>query len=244
MNQMKENKSVVTMKTLPSSEQPYELLEEKGEAALTDAQLLAIVLKTGTAGESALGLAMRLLANMPQKDDPLGELLRQPLRTLKEYRGIGRVKAIQLKALAELAKRLSHQGAKERILVEDPETLVSMYQAEMRALTREVIKLVFFNAKNHLLGDMILSMGTMTESLINPREVFIAVWQRNAYSFVLLHNHPSGDPTPSLNDILVTDRLRSASRIMGIPMLDHIIIGENRFFSFKEQKKIIDNTVD
>ena len=226
------------MKELPISERPYELLESKGEAALTDAQLLAIFLKTGTTGESAVDLAIRLLSSVSVRGrDPLVTLCHQPLRILQQHRGIGRVKAIQLRALAELAKRISSKTAKERLIIEDPKSLVQIYMEEMRYLTQEVIKSVYFNAKMELLGDRNIASGTINQSLVSPREIFQTAWELGAYSFILIHNHPSGNPVPSLNDILLTDRLRQAAQMMEIPMIDHIILGDGKFYSFKEHDK-------
>ena len=231
MNQLKKN----TMKELPLSERPYELLESKGENALTDAQLLAILLKSGTTGETALELAIRLLSS-PQEQgiDPLVALCHQPLRVLKEHHGIGRVKAIQLKAVCELAKRISSKKAKQRLCIEDPASLVQIYMEEMRYLSQEVIKAIYFNTKMELLGDRNLSYGTINQSLITPREVFTAAWELGAYSFILLHNHPSGDASPSEDDILLTQKVQQACSILDIPLLDHIIIGDNNYMSFKE----------
>lgn len=226
------------MKELPLSEQPYELLERKGETALTDAQLLAIFLKTGSEGESAVELAIRLLATVPsQGRDPLVALCHQPLRMLQQYRGIGRVKAIQIRALSEFVRRLSSKQAAERLRVDNPQSLVRIYMEEMRYLTQEVVKAVYFNTKMELLGDKNLSSGTVNQSLISPQAVFKAAWELDAYAFILMHNHPSGDPAPSLNDTILTDRIRQASRIMDIPMLDHIILGDGRYYSFKENQK-------
>lgn len=226
-----------TMKELPLSERPYELLESKGEAALTDAQLLAILLKSGTAGETAVELAIRLLSSVEEQgNDPLLTLCHQPLRVLKEHHGIGRVKAIQLRAVCELAKRISSKKAKDRLCIEDPGSLVPIYMEEMRYLSQEVIKAVYFNIKMELLGDRNLSYGTINQSLISPREVFMAAWELGAYSFILLHNHPSGNPEPSMNDILLTDRLRQAAKLIEIPMIDHIILGDGTYYSFKEHQ--------
>ncbi len=226
-----------TMKELPLSERPYELLENRGEASLTDAQLLAILLKSGTAGETAVELAVRLLSSVEEQgNDPLLTLCHQPLRVLKEHHGIGRVKAIQLKAVCELAKRISSKKAKERLCIEDPGSLVQIYMEDMRHLSQEVIKAVYFNTKMELLGDRNLAYGTINQALISPREVFMAAWELGAYSFILLHNHPSGNPEPSMNDILLTDRLRQAAKLIEIPMIDHIILGDRTYYSFKEHQ--------
>ncbi len=226
-----------TMKELPLSERPYELLESKGESALTDAQLLAILLKNGSNGETAVDLAVHLLSSVEENgNDPLVTLCHQPLRALKEHHGIGRVKAIQIKAVCELAKRISSKKAKDRLCIEDPESLVQVYMEEMRYLSQEVIKAVYFNTKMELLGDRNLSYGTINQSLISPREVFMSAWELGAYSFILLHNHPSGNPEPSMNDILLTDRMRQAAKLIEIPMMDHIILGNGTYYSFKEHR--------
>lgn len=229
----------ITMKDLPVSEQPYELLEMKGEASLTDAQLLAIILKTGSNGERAVDLATRLLASVPtQGRAPLVALCHQSLRTLQQHKGIGRVKAIQIRALAELCVRISRQKAVNRLVLDTPQSIVQIYMEEMRYQTQEIIKAVFFNAKMELLGDQNLSLGTMTQSLLSPREIFLSAWERGAYSFILLHNHPSGNPAPSLNDIMLTDQLKQAAKLLEIPMLDHIILGDGRYYSFREHENI------
>ncbi len=238
MTKIKKN----TMKELPLSERPYELLESRGEAALTDAQLLAILLKSGTAGETAVELAIRLLSSVEEQGkDPLLALCHQPLRVLKEHHGVGRVKAIQLRAVCELAKRISSKKAKDRLCVEDPGSLVQIYMEEMRYLSQEVIKAVYFNIKMELLGDRNLSYGTINQSLISPREVFMSAWEMGAYSFILLHNHPSGNPEPSMNDILLTDRMRQAAKLIEIPMIDHIILGDGTYYSFKEHQSELMN---
>ena len=229
----------VTMKELPLSERPYELLEAKGEAALTDAQLLAILLRTGSAGEKALDLSLRILSSIPTKgQSPLVALLQQPLTSLRSFKGVGRVQAIQIRALAELVRRASHQQAVPRLTVDSPAAIVQLYMEEMRYLTREVIKIVYFNAKMQLLGDRNLTQGTMNQSLISPREVFQSVWEMGAYAFILIHNHPSGNPEPSLNDILLTDQLKRAAKLMDIPMLDHLVLGNGKYYSFKEHQKM------
>lgn len=231
-----------TMKELPRSERPYELLESKGEAFLTDAQLLAILLKNGTSGETAVELAIHLLSSVEEQGhDPLITLCRQPLHILKRYRGIGRVKAIQLKAVFELSQRISSKKAKERLCIDDPGSLVQIYMEEMRYLPQEIIKIVFFNTKMELLGDRNLSCGTVNKSLISPREVFMSVLEMEAYSFILIHNHPSGNPQPSTSDMLLTDRMRQASKLMEIPMMDHIILGNGTYYSFKEHKNDLIN---
>ncbi len=237
-----EKQKNLTMKDLPCSEQPYELLESKGEAFLTDAQLLAILLKNGASGETAMELSVRLLASVKEQGkDPLISLCQQPLRILKEHRGIGRVKAIQLKALFELAHRISNKKAKDKLCIDNPESLVQIYMEEMRYLSQEVMKAVYFNAKMELLGDRNLACGTMNQTLISPREVFMSAWELGAYSFILLHNHPSGNPQPSMSDVLLTDRMRQASKLMDIPMMDHVILGNGTYYSFKEHKNDLTN---
>ena len=184
-----------------------------------------------------MDLAARLLASVPaQGREPLIALCHQSLRKLKQYKGIGRVKAIQIRALAELSKRLSKQQAMERMVLDTPEAIADLYMEEMRYLTQEVTKAIYFNAKMELLGDQNLSVGTMTRSLLSPRNIFLAACEQGAYAFVLIHNHPSGNPIPSLNDIVLTDQLRQAAKLLEIPMIDHIILGDGRYYSFKEHE--------
>ncbi len=220
------------IKDLPLSERPYERCESEGVSALSEAELLAIVLQTGTKTESAVGLAERLLLQSPEQS--LAGLAKMPYQGLTAIHGIGRVKAIKLMAILELAKRLSRINFKHRPVFTKPETIAEYYMQQLRFLTVEQVYVLFFNTKCIFLGDKLLTIGTVNSSLLSPREIFIEAVQRQAVNIILVHNHPSGDPTASREDVAITTRVAQAGKILEIGLLDHIIIGDNRYFSFKE----------
>lgn len=227
------------MKALPMTEKPYELLEEKGEKALSDAQLLAILLKSGTKGERALDLSARLLRDGALLSDyPLQGLMKMSLTTLKSYRGIGRVKALEIKALLELSRRLSSAPSAARISMDKPEKVAAFYMDRFRLFTKEVAMAVFLNKKYERISELEVGRGALDFSFINQRDLFLSGYERGAYAFVLLHNHPSGDPSPSHQDIEMTQRLREAGLLLELRLADHIILGENAYYSFQEHQQL------
>ena len=157
---------------------------------------------------------------------------------LKTIKGIGKVKAIQILCISELAKRLSKASAKEGLQMNLPSTIADYYMEEMRHLKNEHMKLLMLNTKSKLIGETDISKGTVNASLVSPRELFIEALEKRAVGIILIHNHPSGDPTPSRNDILLTKRVKEAGDMIGIELLDHIIIGNNCYISFAEEKWI------
>ncbi len=219
------------------TEQPYEKCLHKGVSALSDTELLAVLLRTGTKGTSVMELAMHILG--PQcGEDGILNLHRLTLDKLMEIKGIGEVKGIQLICLSELAKRMAKASAKEGLLLNHPSTIADYYMEDMRHLEQEELKLLMLNTKSRLLGEADVFKGTVNASLISPRELFITALEKHAVGIILLHNHPSGDPTPSTSDILLTKRIKEAGSLLGIELLDHIIIGNNCYMSFVEQKLI------
>jgi len=230
-----ENENKVTMKDLPESEQPYRILEMKGPSALTDAQLLAIFLRSGSEGERAIEMACRLLSVVETAGrDPLCAFCQLSLPELRKQKGIGRVKAIEIQAISELAKRLAQKEAAHRVKVSDPASIAQMYMENTRYLKRETAWILYFNSKLELLSEKQLPQGTLNQSLIDVREIFLQGYERGAYGFILLHSHPSGDPSPSLADGEVTKQLSAESRIMKLPMIDHIILGDRDYYSYRE----------
>lgn len=226
-----------TMKELLEEERPYEKCEGKGASNLTDIELLAILLRTGTRGRSSLDLARKILH--PQ--DGAGgvvSLHHWTMEQLRRIKGIGRVKAIQILCICELAKRLSKAEAFPRLQFTTPSSIAAYYMEDMRHQPQEQMKLLLLNTKTRLIGETDISKGTVNASLISPRELFIEALQKNAVSIILMHNHPSGDPTPSKEDILISRRIRDAGNLIGIELLDHIIIGNNCYVSLTEQKLI------
>lgn len=222
------------IKELYKEERPYEKCERFGAANLTDTELLAVLLRTGTRGESALALAGRLLHPAIQKEGILN-LHSWTYDQLLQFKGIGKVKAIQILCLCELAKRLAKASAGKELDFSTPATIARYYMEDMRHQKQERMKLLLLNTKSRLIGESEISKGTVNASLVSPRELFIEALQKNAVSIILLHNHPSGDPSPSTEDILVTRKIQEAGYMIGVELLDHIIIGDNRYISLKEQ---------
>lgn len=215
-------------------ERPYEKCEQYGAENLTDAELLAVLIRTGTKGENSLQLAQKIL-HPDFIQDGILSIHQWSLEQLTGLKGIGKVKAIQILCLSELAKRLSKAEAHKRLNFSAPETIAQYYMEDMRHRNREVMKLLFLNTKSRFLGENDISVGTVNTALVSPREIFLEALKKNAVSVILLHNHPSGDPTPSRDDILVTKRVLEAGEIIGIELLDHIIIGDNCFISLREK---------
>ena len=223
------------MKEMLKEDRPYEKCLEMGASALSDSELLAVMLRTGTKGQSALELAQYLL-NEQCGNEGILNIHSFTQEKLKAIKGIGTVKAIQILCLSELAKRLAKASAKEGLIFSLPSTIAEYYMEDMRHRKQEHMKLLMLNTKSKLVGEADVSKGTVNASLISPRELFIEALGKSAVSIILLHNHPSGDPTPSENDIFITKRIQEAGKLIGIELLDHIIIGNNCYMSFAEAK--------
>lgn len=221
------------MKEIPETERPYEKCRICGAGKLTDAELLAVLLRTGTRGENALELAQRILYHTGT-EGILG-IHQFSMEHLCKIKGIGTVKAVQISCISELAKRLAKASYSDALCFSCPSTVADYYMEDMRHERQEIMKLLMLNSKAKLIGEMNISRGTVNASLITPRELFIEALQKNAVSIVLMHNHPSGDPTPSREDMLTTKRILDAGALIGIELLDHIIIGNNCYTSFREE---------
>lgn len=221
----------ITMKEMPESEQPREKFFRFGASALSDAELLAVILRSGTRDRTALQLAQALLSRGNQN---LLNLVHMNPEDMKKISGIGPVKAAQLKCIAELAARIAQTDRGRNLCLSDPESVAYYYMESLRHEPKEKLLLAMFDAKSSLLRDEVISVGTVNFSLVSPREIFIKALECHAVHIVLLHNHPSGDPTPSEADIEVTQRVMDSGSILGIALADHIIIGDNRYVSFRE----------
>ena len=223
------------LKEMLKDDRPYEKCIENGAASLTNTELLAVLLRSGTKGISVLDLARHIFG--PEcGDEGILNIHHLTLEDLKQIKGIGTVKAVQILCLSELTKRLAKASAKDGLILSLPSTIADYYMEEMRHQKQENMKLLMLNTKSMLVGESDISKGTVNASLISPRELFIEALKKEAVSIILLHNHPSGDPTPSSNDLMVTKRVREAGALVGIELLDHIIIGNNCYISFAEQK--------
>lgn len=223
------------IKNVLKEDHPYEKCLMQGANALSNAELLAVLLRTGTKGLSVLELAKKIM-NQGEREEGILNIHHLTLEKLKAIKGIGTVKAVQILCLSELAKRLAKASAGEGLVFQLPSTIAEYYMEEMRHHEQEHMKLLMFNTKSKLLGEKDVSKGTVNASLISPRELFIEALEKHAVSIILIHNHPSGDPAPSTADILLTKRIRDAGALIGIELLDHIIIGNNCYMSFSEQK--------
>lgn len=217
---------------------PYERFLRFGPENLTESELLAIILRTGTRDKSALELAEEVLALADPSREGLLGLYDIPLERLMEINGIGEVKAVKLKCITELSQRIASAAAREQICMQRPETVAAYYMEQLRHRKTECVVLASVDAKGHLQGDTVMSSGSATMSLISPREIFMEALRRQAVSIILVHNHPSGDPSPSRADAELTGQIAAVGQMLGIPLLDHIIIGDNRYMSFREKELI------
>ena len=221
-----------TIKDLPENERPIEKFILKGESALSDAELLAIIIRTGTKNLSALSLAEEIIRS---SQGILG-LHHLSLEELTSIKGIGKVKAIQLKAIGELAKRIAKAIAiRADCTFVSPESIADRYMEELRHLEQEQLMVLYMNTKGNLIKEEIITKGTVNMSIVSPREIFVNAVKYKAVSIILLHNHPSGDPTPSRSDIEATYKVKEAGELIGISLIDHIIIGDNRYVSLKRE---------
>ncbi|MBE5967974.1 MAG: JAB domain-containing protein [Lachnospiraceae bacterium] len=227
------NQTYLTVKDLPVSERPYEKCEKYGAKALSDAELLAVILRTGTRNLRAIDLAVNVLNYSPSYPGLKG-LNYLTLKEFTKIKGIGRVKAIELLCLAELTKRMAKEIHKENLKLVTPQSVANYYMQDMRHLTREQVKLLMMDSKNKIIKDILISAGTVNTSLMPIREIFVQALKYEAVNIIVLHNHPSGDPAPSSEDVRVTKRLAEAGKLIGITLMDHIIIGDNRYISLKE----------
>ncbi len=213
---------------------PYEKCLAYGAQALTDAELLAVIIRSGASGISAVHLAEQIL-KLNRQDRGLLGIHHLSMSELKELRGIGEVKAIQIKCIGELSKRIARTAARERLTFDEPASVADYYMEFLRHEEQEQMICMMLDTKNHLLGEEKLSKGTVNTSAISPRELFLAALSYRAVSILMVHNHPSGDATPSREDILLTQRVKRAGEMLGIYLLDHIVIGDCTYCSMKQE---------
>lgn len=225
-------KNNYTIKDLPISERPREKLELYGAETLSNAELLGIIIRTGNKSETAIDLGKSILS---LDNKGLGHLRDITMEELQEVKGIGRSKAAQIIAAIEIGKRISYESAKNKVKVSSPVTVANLFMDELRYLQNEHFMILLLDTKNQIISRERISIGTLNASIVHPRDVFKVAIKKNANSMILLHNHPSGDPTPSKEDIGVTNRLVEVGDLVGIKVLDHIIIGDNNYISFKEK---------
>lgn len=222
----------IKIKELPISERPYEKLELYGEKALSEAELLAIIIKTGTKEETSVELAKRILGlNQGINSNNLNFLREKSIEEFMQIKGIGKVKAIQLKALCEFAVRMNKPLDYRKIKIQTPGDLAKILTEEMRHLKTEVLKLVILNNSNEILKIQNITEGNSNMVAADAKNILSEVIKMQAPKIILAHNHPSGNPEPSQSDINFTTRIKQASEILGIQMLDHIIIAGEAYTS-------------
>jgi DNA repair protein RadC len=219
------------LRDVPNEERPRERMLQFGAQVLSNAELLAILIRTGTVAESAVRLAERLLA----ESGTLRSLTDMSVDELVKIKGIGTAKALQVQAGIELGRRLARTSLHDRPTIRSPKDVAALLSEDMRYLQKEHFVCLFLDTKNHVIGQETLSMGSLNASVVHPREVFRAAIRKSSASIICAHNHPSGDPAPSPEDIDITRRLEEAGKIIGIELLDHVIIGDSQYVSLKEK---------
>lgn len=223
--------SHIKVKQLPESERPYEKFLKKGVQSLSDAELIAIIVKNGTREYNSLDVARAVLSG---GHGNLLNLYEFSYEELLKIPGVGKVKAIQLKAIAELSRRIAQTNSGYHISMKDPASIADYYMEQLRHLKKEFLFCAFFDAKCNFIGDARISIGSTSYAFVSAKDILRKALERNASLLVLVHNHPSGDPSPSADDIRITNRLRESAGLLDLSIGDHIIIGDNRYFSFLE----------
>lgn len=222
------------IKDIIKEERPRETLLKKGETYLSDSELLAILINNGTRDKSAITLAREII----ETSDGIRNLSNITVEELSKIKGIGLAKACRIISALELGRRVSVASEMQKFKISSPQDIGNVYMEELRYKKKEIFRVVLLNTKNVIIGFKDISEGSLNASIVHPREVFLEAIKKSANKMILMHNHPSGDPTPSSEDINITKRLISAGQIVGIEILDHVIIGDGSFYSFKENGQI------
>lgn len=223
----------IMMKDLPTEERPREKLMKRGAQSLSNAELLAILLRTGTQEESVMRVAERIL--IESGEDGLSGLAHSSIESLMKRKGVGEAKAVTIAAALELGKRVAAGESQKRVIIHSSDDVAKYMMPRLRYCDREHFYVVLLNTKNHVITAPLISVGTLSESLVHPRELFKEAVNHSASSVILVHNHPSGDPSPSREDILLTKRIAEGGKLLDIQVLDHVIIGDNTYISLREQ---------
>ncbi|MEM1282847.1 MAG: DNA repair protein RadC [Chlamydiota bacterium] len=223
--------SEYSIQSLPVDERPRERLHKQGAEALSNSELLAIILGSGMRGKSVIQLSQELLSRF----GGLEQLADATIEELCEVKGLGKAKAIQIRALVTLAGRLSQKTRAVKIKIEHPQSAYQLLRDQLENQKKEIFSVVMIDVKGYVINQQIISIGTLSNSLIHPREVFYPAIRHKASSILIAHNHPSGDPTPSKEDISVTKKLVEVGKLMGIPVRDHLIIGNDCYVSLRQE---------
>jgi len=220
----------LTVKNLPETERPYERCEKYGAEFLSDAELLAVIIRTGTKHTRSVDLAHQIL-NLSGQTSGLNYLHKLKMKDLQKIKGIGKVKSIQILCVLELSRRIAKASAGERINFNHPSSIAAYYMEDMRYYQQEHLVLVMLDTKHNMIKDSLISKGSVNATIVDPRMIFIEALRYHAVNIILVHNHPSGDPTPSNEDIAVTKKIADAGTLLGIRLSDHIIIGDKQYES-------------
>ncbi len=225
-----------SIKDWPEDERPRERLIRYGEDKLSDAQLLAILMGSGDhrSKKNAVDISREILSQF----ESLQNLDRASVKEISNVNGIGPAKAAQIKAALELGKRMASQQSGVRKRMKTSQSFVEQFAPFMKNLRKEIVKVVLLNPKLYIIKDINISEGSVNASIVHPREVMIPAIRESAAKIVLIHNHPSGDPSPSQADIEITHRVYKTGQIIGISMIDHIIIAGDQFYSFADEGMI------
>lgn len=235
------NKSISTMLKEDDSYKntlPYERFMTFGAGALTDAELLAIIIRTGTCDKTPIEIGGSILSLCDKYGKGISGIRHLSLEDMLSIKGIGKVKAIKLMCIAELSNRISQSRAMAKLNFKNPATVADYYMEKMCNYQREHAILVCLNYQEQLICEHEISVGTVKSASLSPREVFIHAVKNHAVKIILLHNHPSGDPTPSFSDLELTKQIRDAGNLLEIKLIDHIIIGDHVFYSFNENNNL------
>lgn len=222
------------MKDLPKSERPYEKFLMYGAKKLSNAELLAIIIKTGTKDETSVNIANRILLLA----ENIKELNSIPIEALEKIKGIGKVKAIQIKAVCELATRINAPINNMNLKITRPQDVANMFMEELKHEKQEKLKLLLLNTKNEVIKNIEIKTGSSSEIIVQPAEILKEVIKEELSKFILIHNHPSGDATPSDADIKFTKKLDESAKLLGVNLLDHIVIGKDCYKSIRKEMRI------
>jgi DNA repair protein RadC len=225
------NHKALTIRELPRTERPRERLTDLGAQSLSTAELLAILIGSGGGGRTALGLGQEVLA---QAQGSLRRIASQPVATLTSVNGMGLARAVAIHAALELGHRMASEGRDDGVPLRSPREVYAAYASRLQDLAVEEFHVAVLDSQHRLERDVTVTRGILNSSLVHPREVFRRAIVEGAAAIIVVHNHPSGDPTPSPDDRLVTEQLVAAGRLLDIPVHDHLIVGRGRYVSFAE----------
>jgi DNA repair protein RadC len=225
------NRKALSIRELPRSERPRERLKNLGAQTLSTAELLAILIGSGGSGRSALSIGQEVLA---QSEGSLRRIAARPVASLTSIRGVGTARAVAIHAALELGRRMASEAREEGAPLRSPREVFAAFASRLEDLSVEEFHVAVLDSQHRLERDITITRGILNSSLVHPREVFREAIAERAAAIILVHNHPSGDPTPSPDDRLVTEQLVAAGRLLDIPVHDHVIVGRGRYLSFAE----------